>query len=749
MFLNSDIQKTKIKNSPKISSKLSLVVLAFFIFNILFPAISQARTFNPSNIITDKELLDKNSLSKTAIQKFLERENSVLSRYSQIINGQAKKASEIIWEISQKHEINPKFILTTLEKEQGLIHVAQATEKALDWATGYSCYGGTCNEKHKGFYNQVEASAETQKIYIQKAGQFGFRVGVTTKSFDGYPVTPTNQATANLYIYTPYVGYSPELGVTAPYGGNRLFWRIWNRYFTNQKFLNGQIITNSGNYWLIQSGTKRKFVSKELFLQDYNLTDTIPVFNTDLAAYPDGEPINFANNTLVKSSASGQIYLLTDGTKRPIVDNTALALLSDFKIAINSSEIPSVSESQISSYTLGNLINTGSVYPQGKLFRDEAGIIWQVKDGLKHLVDPVVWQNRFNSQGPENTTTGQLEKYTTGAPVKLKDGTFTVSNSSGYYYLISNGERMKIEDLEIFNRVFGTDKKNSALKVSTALLEAHGAGDVIDYIDDTIKDEVVETPSGNTATVGNYAAGFNSMAPDGLIMMTGQSASVTIKFKNSGTANWQNNNVYLKITDAGKDTSSFGVPEKIYPAQTSVATSQMAEFNFNITAPADKNGLLTQEFGLYYDKNGVAVKITSITKFIIVKAGDSAQIIDHNIPVAVRNTWKPIPITMKVQNNGTETIWLARKTALEIYNIDGTTSYFYDPNDWVKSNVAAVAVNKTYIKPGEVGEFKFTLDPRNIKPGNYILNFKLKLTDQNKDIYLNGGLEWRREIRVD
>jgi len=740
--------KTKIKTRSKKSFKLSLFVLVFFIFNIFTPIISKARTFNPNNIITNDELLDYNDLSRAAIQTFLEREGSVLARYSQIINGETKKASEMIWEVAQKHKVSSKFILTTLEKEQALIHSSQATEKALDWATGYSCYGGTCNEKHRGFYNQIEASAETQRIYMQKASQFGFRVGVTSQSYDGYNLTPANQATANLYVYTPYVGYSPELGVTAPYGGNRLFWRIWHRYFSNQKFLDGQVVTNGGNYWLIENNKKRKFDSKELFLKDYDLSEAIPIFNDDLAAYPNGKEINFANNTLVKSSASGQIYLLADGWKRPIVNNSALALLTDFHIAVTGADVPVVSEDEIEDYQLGALINTGAIYPQGKLFKDETGKIWQIKDGLKHEVDPAVWKNRFDSETPEIITSSQLEKYPTGSPIKLKDGTFVIGASSGTYYLISQGARMKIEDLTIFNRVFGIQKKNNALKVSTALLENHDAGDVIDYIDDTIKDPITTTPA-TPVTSSSYSGQYISMTPDGLIMMTGQSAQVTLNFKNMGGTNWQNRNVYLKVTDKGETSSSFGVPEKIYPNQGNISASQTGSFSFEITAPTEKSGLLTQEFGLYYDKNGVPIKITSVSKFIIVKAGESAQVIDHNIPVAVKNNWRPVPVTMKIQNNGTETVWLSNKTALEIYNVDGTTSDFYDPNDWVRSNIAAVPVNKSYIKPGEIGEFKFTIDPRGINPGFHILNFKLNLLDQDKEIYLNGGLEWHLGIRVD
>ena len=104
---------------------------------------------------------------------------------------------------------------------------------------------------------------------------------------------------------------------------------------------------------------------------------------------------------------------------------------------------------------------------------------------------------------------------------------------------------------------------------------------------------------------------------------------------------------------------------------------------------------------------------------------------------------------VKIKNASKDTTWLSRKTALEIYQADGSASPFYDPNDWVRQSVAAVPVNKTTIKPGEVGEFQFTLDPRGIKPGTHTLNIQLKLLDKDKQVYLNGKLEWRLLIRVD
>ena len=106
--------KIKTKISQKIMFKLRTSLLALFV--LLIPLSSQARTFDPNNIITDEELLAKDSLSQAAIQAFLTRENSVLAAYSQTVEGKAMTAAEMIWQVSQKHGVNPKFLLTTLEK---------------------------------------------------------------------------------------------------------------------------------------------------------------------------------------------------------------------------------------------------------------------------------------------------------------------------------------------------------------------------------------------------------------------------------------------------------------------------------------------------------------------------------------------------------------------------------------------------------------------------------------------------------
>ncbi|PIZ25913.1 MAG: hypothetical protein COY47_03345, partial [Chloroflexi bacterium CG_4_10_14_0_8_um_filter_57_5] len=161
--------------------------------------------------------------------------------------------------------------------------------------------------------------------------------------------------------------------------------------------------------------------------------------------------IQFANNTIVKSTTSGQIFLLTNNTRRPILDTSALASLTSVRIAVAESDVLQVTEDQLAAYQVGSEITAQSVYPQGRLFRDETGAIWNVQDGLKHLVDPVVLQTKFSTMVPEATSSSNLSVYPTGQPEKLPDGTFIFAD--GKYYLISNGERMRIADDSIFNRI--------------------------------------------------------------------------------------------------------------------------------------------------------------------------------------------------------------------------------------------------------------------------------------------------------
>ena len=721
---------------------LKLTTWLVFFLTLIPAGLVDGRTFDPNNILTDEEMFSGEALSQAAIQVFLDREGSALRNFSENVAGQTKSAAQIIYENGAAQGVSQKFLLATLEKEKGLISKSAAAQKDFDWATGYSCFGGNCKEKYRGFFNQVESTAITQNIYKQKAGQFSFRVGQTTKTFDHYGVMPKNQATANLYVYTPYVGNAPELGIISKFGANHLFWQIWNLYFTDRILPDGLVMKYGGDYYLIEKNKKRKFGSQAIYLADHKNSEAILVDLQTFNAYETGAEVSFANNTLVRSSTTGQAFLILDGTARPIIDDAALALISDFRLALNSvGEIALAENEKITNYPIGVPIAGITVYPQGKFFRVETGEIYFVQDGLKHLVDAAVWQANYGGQMTEPATLSGLDSYPTGTPLLFKDGAF-IKNSAGTYYLISNGEKLKIAELEIGKKVFGADKFYAAVLASDTILELHASGLNIDYADDTIVEATapaVQPAAAVAAPVENYQAIFVGVSPESIILVTGELKNLTITFKNIGATSWVKDRVWLEAD---------GMEGKFYFSEGSVSQGQEATFNVDYRA-GGKVGLQQQNFSLVYLKDGVKQNLGTIGKFILIKAGTTSEILSHNLPVAVRNNWKPIQITMKIKNTSTDEIWLSRKTALEIYNSDFAASPFYDKNDWVREEVAAVPINKTKILPGETGEFQFTLKVKGLAPGTYILKFSLKLLDKEKDVLLDGLEVWEKQIRVD
>lgn len=175
--------------------------LAFF----LLPSHSYALVdpFNPDYFITDEEFNDANAMSCEQIQAFLNERKGILKSYVD----EGKPAAQIICEQAQVFSVNPRILLTMMQKEMGLLTDPTPNPGALNWATG--CGPGW--ESTKGFANNIECGARTLRKYFDKATP-------------GTPLngsTPANRATAALMKYNERVE------------GSQTFWTIWKRYFEN------------------------------------------------------------------------------------------------------------------------------------------------------------------------------------------------------------------------------------------------------------------------------------------------------------------------------------------------------------------------------------------------------------------------------------------------------------------------------------------------------------------------------------
>ena len=227
--------------------KKSILVSILLIASFLIPAGNLNSQefdpdFNQNNIISQFQMFDYNSMSLAEIQSFLVSKNSYLANYTTLGYSstcgtdtgsenstcvmQNMRASEIIYSAAQRYRVNPKYILVMLQKEQGLIQwKGIPPEKRLDWACGYAvCDGCSLSNpkvlKYKGFGKQVDNAAGAMRFYSDNVNVYAYikKAGVAY-AIDGDVIKAQNQATANLYTYTPHIS------------GNYTYWRVYQRYF--------------------------------------------------------------------------------------------------------------------------------------------------------------------------------------------------------------------------------------------------------------------------------------------------------------------------------------------------------------------------------------------------------------------------------------------------------------------------------------------------------------------------------------
>lgn len=211
---------------------------------------SLAASFDPGYIISDSIFTNSTSMSASSVQYFInvkgascvDGEAPCLKNYSE--NG--KSAATIIAEAAQAYSINPQVLLTTLQKETGLVTISQPGAWRYRTAMGYGCPDtAACDAQYYGFTNQMNRAASMfHRIMIYDPTWYSpYQVGLNfvyynpVASCGGTNVNIQNRATAALYDYTPYQPNAAAL--TAGYGtgdacstyGNRNFWLYFNSWF--------------------------------------------------------------------------------------------------------------------------------------------------------------------------------------------------------------------------------------------------------------------------------------------------------------------------------------------------------------------------------------------------------------------------------------------------------------------------------------------------------------------------------------
>ncbi len=303
--------------------------------------------FRPGNIISDAVFYDSGSMSADQIQSFLNTRRpscdagyTCLKSYRESfssrsgdarcagIPGQTLSAAAILHAVGRACGINPQVLLVLLEKEQGLVTDASPAARQYRSATGFACPDtAPCDAQYYGFFNQVYSAARQYRVYQATASQWRYQAGRTNtilynpdSSCGSSPVYIENQATAGLYIYTPYQPNSAALGNMYGVGdrcsayGNRNFWRLFTDWFgSTQGGGSGDFVRTASDerIWLI-SGSYRYHVPNGDVLSALSKLGSHRIVSSD---YLSGFRVGPDASELVRDPASGEISLVQEGTR--------------------------------------------------------------------------------------------------------------------------------------------------------------------------------------------------------------------------------------------------------------------------------------------------------------------------------------------------------------------------------------------------------------------------------------------------
>lgn len=222
--------------------------LATYVFNEAFDFRDLSR--NPGLAgYNDETFVRSDAMTREQVQAFLEKKGSFLASYSE----GGRSAAEIIKAAADKHRVNPKVILVTLQKEQSLV---TRREKLAADAPEMANALGVRPRLARTFAAQVDVGTRVlRQRFDEPVGFFPIRVrekfgedGRITQAFrDGNhiyvvpstceaniwaPVAfePANRSTHAQHRYTNYVTHRPDAEAKRwplPCGGVHLFVSTW------------------------------------------------------------------------------------------------------------------------------------------------------------------------------------------------------------------------------------------------------------------------------------------------------------------------------------------------------------------------------------------------------------------------------------------------------------------------------------------------------------------------------------------
>lgn len=488
-------------NKTKIIRSATLVTV-FLVLTSMLPNTAYAlsgSSFLSGRIIDDSVFYDQGTMSATDIQNFLNAKVPVcdtngtqpyggttraaygasrgypapytcLKSYSQSTPSRApesglcagftagtKSASRIIFEVGQSCGINPQVLLVLLQKEQSLVTDDWPWSIQYRSATGYGCPDtAACDAQYYGFFNQVYAAARQFKYYTINSTSYSYRAGRNNSilynpngSCGSSNVYIENQATANLYIYTPYQPNQAALnnlygtGDNCSAYGNRNFWRMFNDWFGST--LGSYLVrtTTSDTVYLIADDKKYPVPSLSA-LNNLSVFGSVTFVSQ---SYMNSKTTGSQVGRTVKSASSSSVYFMNSGMKLPFL---SCEMIAEYGTSCGNETI--LTDLQIAKLTTGPAMT--------RLYQTIEGYKYYIHLGKKQEIFDETSKTNAGISGSYNRLSFfGIENLPENLPV-IRDNVIAKSRASGYSYYYDNGQFIKLPQDMLSNGMFSSLPKS-------------------------------------------------------------------------------------------------------------------------------------------------------------------------------------------------------------------------------------------------------------------------------------------------
>ena len=392
-----------------------------------------------------------------------------------------QSAARMIYVIANACKINPRVLIVTLQKEQGLITNGNPTKRSYDYALGMNCpdTASGCSASSAGFFWQLYKGAGQLQWYGDPRGSFTYlKVGQNiTRRYQDRQVEIAkgidcgsktfqlkSQATAALYYYTPYTPNAAALANLYGSGDscsayvNLNFWRYYTDWFGSPV----------GGGFLLKSETSGTY----LIVEDKKYLITEPAL---VAALKPLGPLGTISQTYLDSftsageltrlvkSAAGIYYFLADGQKYTFTNCDQVA-----GFGLDCTKAVQLTANQLSALGIGGPITEYVSGVDGDTYLIQGGAKRQILDS-ESLVD-----SRIGVPALSKLKISSLAYLPWGKPIIRKGSLFTNAATNklaifdgDLYYDIADSTQADINFSPWFTSSAGVMKADAIASVAS------------------------------------------------------------------------------------------------------------------------------------------------------------------------------------------------------------------------------------------------------------------------------------------